>query len=448
MHQSICGIQIRKLDRYRSSIHTLIGCLFTAVLALPANAAETSDTTMTLGSAIQLALSQNPDLQVYRFREIGLQGLTQTADLRPQFDLSAEAENLGGTDDFSGADSAEFTLALSSVIELGGKREARVAAVNAQRHLIDGERQARALDLLGEVTRRYVDVVATQARLDLAVSSRSLAQDVIQSVERRTRAGAAPEAELLRARAQLAQAEIVVAEAQNRLRASRLSLSVLWGVPEPDFVRVAGDLQTLGNVGDFDALFQRAIQNPAIEIFASEERLREAEFQLAKTQSSTDIGWSVGVRQFQDTDDTALVAGVSIPLFSAKRNAGAIQSARAARDEVSVRRESALLNLRASLFDAYQQRKLGIESASSLRVDVIPTLTRALQQTQTAYENGRYGYQEWVAARQELISAEYALIAAASSALQSGATIEQLTSEPLLPSLERGSNETEQESDQ
>ena len=53
-----------------------------------------------------------------------------------------------------------------------------------------------------------------------------------------------------------------------------------------------------------------------------------------------------------------------------------------------------------------------------------------------------------MAARQELISAEYALIAAASSALQSGATIEQLTSEPLLPSLERGSNETEQESDQ
>jgi outer membrane protein, heavy metal efflux system len=447
MHQSICGIQFRKLDRYRSSIHTLIGCLFTAVLALPANAAETSDTTMTLGSAIQLALSQNPDLQVYRFREIGLQGLAQTADLRPQFDLSAEAENIGGTDDFSGADSAEFTLALSSVIELGGKREARVTAVNAQRQLIDGERQARALDLLGEVTRRYVGVVATQALLDLAVNSRSLAQDVVQSVERRTLAGAAPEAELLRARAQLTQAELAVNEAQNRLRTSRLSLSVLWGDAEPDFVRVGGDLQNLGTVGDFDTLFQRAIKNPAIAIFASEERLREAELQLAKTQSRTDIGWSVGVRQFQDTDDTALVAGLSIPLFSAKRNAGALQSARAAREEVAVRRESALLNLRGSLFDAYQQRKLGIETASSLRADVIPTLTRALQQTRAAYENGRYGYQEWAAARQELISAEYALIAAASSALQSGATIEQLTSEPLLPSLEPGSSETEQETD-
>jgi cobalt-zinc-cadmium efflux system outer membrane protein len=320
-----------------------------------------------------------------------------------------------------------------------------VAAVNAQRQVFDDERQAHALDLLGEVTRRYVDVVATQARLDLAVSSRSLAQDTIQSVQRRTQSGAAPEAELFRARAQLAQAELAVAEAQNQLQVARLSLCVLWGESEPNFVRVAGDLQNLGAVGEFDALFQRASENPAIAIFASEERLRDAEFQLAKTQSSTDIDWSVGVRQFQDTDDTALVAGVSIPLNTPGRNTGALQSAQAARDEVSVQREAALLNLRASLFDAYQQRKLGIETAHSLRAEVLPALTRALQLTQAAYESGRYGYQEWVAARQELIAAEYALIAAASAALQNGATIEQLTAQPLLPSLESDSSDTEQE---
>jgi cobalt-zinc-cadmium efflux system outer membrane protein len=237
-----------------------------------------------------------------------------------------------------------------------------------------------------------------------------------------------------------------VTQAQYQLGAARLSLSVLWGDVEPDFVRVAGSLQNLGSVGDFDTLFQRAIQNPAIAIFASEERVREAEFQLAKTQSKMDIGWSVGVRQYQETDDTALVAGFDIPLFSAKRNAGALQSARAARDEVSLERDSALLKLRASLFDAFQQRKTSIETANSLRADVIPVLTRALEQTQAAYENGRYGYQEWAAARQELISAEYELIEAASAALQSGATIEQLTSEPILPSLELGSSDTEQES--
>lgn len=447
MYQTLCGAEPRDMNGYRSLILTFLCLLFAALLASPATAAERSDTAMTLGAAIQLALSENPDLQVYRFRETGLQGLAHNASLRPPIDLSAEAENIGGSGDYGEFESAEFTLALSSVIELGDKREARIAAVEAQRQVIAGERQTRALDLMGEVTRRYVEVVATQARLDLALNARSLAQEVVQSVEHRARAGAAPEAESLRARANLTQAELVVREGQNRLRTARLSLSVLWGDMEPDFVRVAGNLESLGDVGNFDSLYQRAIQNPAIEIFASEERLREAEFQLATSQSNTDIGWSVGIRQYQETNDTAFVAGLSIPLVGSKRNSGAAQSARAARDETSLRRESALLNLRASLFDAYQQRKLGIETASSLRSDVIPLLQRALQQTQEAYENGRYSYQEWAAAQQELLSAEHALIAAASAALHSGATIEQLTSEPLLPPLEPGSSNAEQETE-
>ena len=447
MYQFLCGYRIRNA-RPRYLATALVVNLLAIMLPASTSFAETPGTPLNLGAAVQLTLDQNPELQVYRLRDLGLAGLEKTAGLSPQFDLSAEAENIAGTGDLNGVDEAEFTLALSSVIELGGKRDARLAATSAQRQIIDGERQARALDLIGEVTKRFVGVVANQARLDLAISARSLATDVLKSVERRIQAGAAPEAELYRARAQMTQAELAVTEAQSRLRASSLSLSVLWGDTEPDFVRVDGNLQNMGAAGDFNALFERTLQNPAIAIFASEERLREAEFQLAKTQSRTDIGWSVGVRQFQDTDDTALVAGVSVPLFSSARNTGALQSAQAARDEVAVRRESALLELRATLFDAYQQRKLGIETAELLRSDVVPALTRALQLTRTAYESGRYGYQEWAAARQELISAQYALISAQEAALQNGAIIEQLTAQPLLPPLASDVGGIAQESDQ
>ncbi len=447
MYQFLCGYRFRN-TRPNCLATALVVNLFAMIVTTAASAVEPLGTAMTLPAAVEKTLNQNPELQVYRLRDLGLAGLERTAGLSPQFDLSAEAENFAGTGDSNGVDGAEFTLALSSVIELGGKRDARLAAASAQRQLIDGERQARALDLIGEVTRRYVDVVANQARLDLSVNARTLATDVLKSVERRIQAGAAPEAELYRARAQMAQAELAVTEAQSRLRASTLSLSVLWGDAEPDFVRVDGNLGNTGAAGDFNALFERTLQNPAIAIFASEERLREAEFQLAKSLSRADLGWSVGIRQFQDTDDTALVAGVSVPLFSSTRNTGALQSAQATRDEVAVRRESALLALRATLFDAFQQRKLGIETAELLRNDVIPALTRALQLTRTAYESGRYGYQEWAASRQELISAQYALITAQSDALQNGAIIEQLTAQPLLPPLASDASGIAQEPNQ
>ena len=117
MYQTLCGAKSRNINGYRSSILTFLCFLFAALLALPANAAERSDTAMTLGSAIQLALSENPDLQDHRLREPGPQGLAQTASLAPPIDLSAAAENNGGTDDSRGFDRAEFTLALPSVIE-------------------------------------------------------------------------------------------------------------------------------------------------------------------------------------------------------------------------------------------------------------------------------------------------------------------------------------------
>jgi cobalt-zinc-cadmium efflux system outer membrane protein len=446
MYQFLCGSCIRNARPGYWAI-ALVTILVAIMLSAPASIAQTPGTPMTLGAAVKMTLERNPELQVYRLRDFGLAGLEKTAGLSPQFGVSAEAENFAGSGDVEGVDAAEFTLALSSVIELGDKREYRVAAASAQRQVVDGERQARALDLVGEVTRRFVDVVANQGRLDLAVSARALATDVLKSVERRIDAGAAPEAERFRAKAQLTQSELAVTQAQSRLRTSLLSLSVLWGDAEPDFVRVEGSLGNFGGTGDFNELYARALRNPAIDLFASEERLREAELQLTRSQSSADVDWSVGVRQFQDTDDTALVAGVSVPLFSSRRNAGALQAAQAARDEVAVRRESALLGLRATLFDAYQQRKLGIETAELLHAEVIPALTRALRLTQAAYESGRYGYQEWVAARQELISAQSALIDAQADALQSGATIEQLTAEPLLSPLASDVSGTQQESE-
>jgi cobalt-zinc-cadmium efflux system outer membrane protein len=446
MYQLLCGYCIRDaLPRFW--VMALVVNLVAIMLPAPASVAEAPGTHMNLGAAVTMTLERNPELQVYRLRDIGLAGLEKSAGLAPQFGVSAEAENFAGSGDVEGVDAAELTLALSSVIELGEKRQARVTAASAQRQVVDVERQARALDLVGEVTRRFVEVVAYQARLDLAVSARTLATDVLRSVERRIDAGAAPEAERFRARAQLTQSQLAVAEAQSRLGASALSLSVLWGDAEPDFVRVEGSLANPGSTGDFNELFERALRNPAIGLFASEERLREAELQLARSQSSADIGWSVGVRQFQETDDTALVAGVSVPLFSTQRNSGALQAAQAARDEVTVQRESAVLALRATLFDAYEQRKLGIETAELLQAEIIPALTRALQLTQVAYEGGRYGYQEWVAVRQELISAQSALIDAQADALQSGATIEQLTAEPLLSPLASYASGTEQESE-
>ena len=314
---------------------------------------------------------------------------------------------------------------------MGDKRSARIGLVSKSRALLNAEKEVSALNLMAQVTEKYVEVLAAQQRVILADNALSLAQETLEIVSQRNRAGATPEAEVKRSKAVIAQANLTLQSEQKRLEYLKLSLSAYWGETSVSFSRVTGDLFQFGNDSDFSSLFAKLEKNPAIQVYASEQRLKEAELQLAKTESTANIKWSVGVRRSQEANDTALVAGFSLPLFAEKRNSGAIASALAERDQVAIEKEATKLRFRNHLLRAYSNRKQAILTANSLKQSVIPMLEDALEDTQDAYQKGRYGYLDYVSARQELLNARRTLIDAASAALIYGAEIEKLTNEAL-----------------
>ena len=393
--------------------------------------AEATNNALTLNTALKRALEQNPSLKVFDFRNIALGGQLETANLKPAYELGLETENFSGSDELSGFDGAELTVSLSSVLEMGDKRAARRGIVSNGRSVLDAQRQVESLALLGEVTRRYVDVLTAQEQVSLAKEADELASQTLNIVAKRANAGATPDAEVKRAQAAASQAQLTLLSTQQQLEYLKVSLAALWGETSPNFAKIDGDLFHFGADVEFEMLYAKVEKNPAIQIFAAEERLKEAEVRLAKTQSRADISWSVGVRRFQESDNSALVAGFSMPLFSSKRNSGAVSTALAQRNEIFVQKEVALLNMHTQLFRAFHNRKQAILTAKELQNTIIPALEEALKETQAAYQRGRYGYLEYVSARQELLSARRTLIESASSALTYGAEIEQVTAEPL-----------------
>ena len=386
---------------------------------------------LTLNTAVARALDQHPGLQIFQLREQGLEGLRHSAALSPAWRLEAEVENFGGSGELQGFSGSEQTLALSSVIELGGKRAARVAVIDARTGRVDTERQVEALDLISRVTQSFIDALAAQQRLGLARDALALAETTLQVVQRRAAAGAAPEAEVLRAQAARTQAELALTNVEREIQTGRVKLAALLGTTTIDFGPVSGDLFQLPTADSFDQLYQRAQNNPVMGAFAAEQRLKEAQLRLAQSGSSSDIEWRLGVRRMDETGDTGVVAGVSLPLFAGKRSRGDVVSARAERNQVRLRRQDALLRLHAELYETYANRQQAIETVHALQGQVIPALTEALQLTQRAYENGRYSYIDWVAAQRELLGAKQTLIDAAAAALSYGAVIEQFTAEPL-----------------
>jgi len=390
-----------------------------------------TDQRLTLSDAIARTLANNPQLHQYRLQEQALLGKRLLNDLSPALRLGVEVENVAGGGEYSGHAMAETTLSLSSVIELGSKRSSRRSAATARLDLLDYRRQAFTLDVLGDLTAIFVKTLKVQALSSLALETRDLTQDMLVIVQDRSQRGAAPDSELRRAIAAKAMAQLRVDDLQQQLQRNRTRLAGFWGETSTSWQLLAGDLYAFSPQLDFSELYRRALSSPAIEVFASERRLKTAELQLAQTQSRPDIGWQLGIRRLEESSDSALSASISLPLFSGKRNRGAVSAALARRDEIEFERRTAELRLYVQLFDAYSRRQQFIHSSKVFQSTIIPELSSALASTQQAYETGRYSYQDWIAAQKELLNAKQTAIESAAAASLSQAVIEQLIAQSL-----------------
>ena len=402
----------------------------------PLALAEPPSSALTLAEASRLTLQRNPELQVFQWRLQAVQARREIAALSPAYEIAIEAENILGSDEFSSTENAEWTLSLGSLIELGGKRRARMALADSRYAVAQAEREARALDALAEVTQTFIAALAVQEKQRVAAEAMQLAQTSLDLVSERVKRGAAPDAERLRAQAALTQTQLSARALAAELTSHKLTLATLWGAEKAEFSTLAGNLYPTAQAPDFPALFERAADSPALMIFASESRLRNAELTLARSQSSADVQWSLGVRRFEASGAAALTAGVSMPLSSNRRNRGEVQAALAQQQLTEADRDVTLLAVRARLFAAWQTYQHSTAAAQQMRDEVLPTLNQALLQTRQAYEQGRYSYAEWMAAQRELLDARLTLIDTATTALLNQALIEQLTAEPLAAAVE------------
>jgi len=425
-------------DRVCTGLTLLVALIFISVPAGSAPAASPSSFSepvgeLTLERAVEAALARNPDLVASAYELRAADARVLQSGLRPNPALSTEFENFAGTGPVRGVDATETTLSLSQVIELGGKRALRQSVSGADRDRITTEQQARELDALAEVTRRFVAVVSAQERVTLARTTSELAQKTLDAIAIRVQAARSPEAERSRAQIALTRTRLDLQQAEAELRSARQELSATWGSIEPRFTEARAPLFTLDDVQPFATLVERLERSPDFVRFASEARLREAELRLAQAQARPDLTLSAGVRRLQETRDHALVAGFSIPLALNNRNQGAIREAEVRRDQNGAERAAAFVRARATLFGLYQELTTARARLETLLKEAVPQAETALAQTQYGYERGRFSFLELSTAQQDLLALREAAIAAATDYHQSRTEIERLTHESLSP---------------
>jgi cobalt-zinc-cadmium efflux system outer membrane protein len=386
---------------------------------------------ITLQSAIKRTLANAPELHEFTFKQQAIEGDIKTASLKPSLNAGIELENFLGTAEVSGIKDSELTFTLSSVIELGSKLSLRKAFANTQSAVVEAQKQVRTLDVLAEVTRRYIDVLAQQALIDAQIDAETLARYTYQAVTKRVDAGASPAFEQRRAEAALARARLDVVTAQQTKQGMINSLAIMWGEQYPTFTDVEGDLFALPSSPSLTSLFTTLLDSPNLDVYSQEARLQASQVRLTQAANQSDLSWSAGIRRINGIDETAFVAGVSMPLFAGDRNLGEYEKQRAIQAQLEQQKQSAKQRLYHLLNMALMVRNNALLNFQTLQDSIIPPLEKALSLVEQAYINGRFSYLEWVSTRQELLNAKQALIQSAKQAHQRGADIESLTAQPL-----------------
>ena len=396
--------------------------------ALPAASADR----MTLDDAFTRVAQAHPDLRLVDARSSVLTAEREQAVLRPALNVGADIENALGTGRTRGVDSAEMTLSLSSVLERGGKLDARRTLAQSRIDALAVQRETSRLDLLAETARRYLAIVGADRQRALAAMDVSQRQRTVAAARQRLQAGASPESVVLTAQAALARAEMARDRAEQQRVVARQHLAALWGERSPTFDVITANPLHLPPIESMQALAAELERTPELAQFADARRVAQARLQLARTAATPDLSWQFGVRRLQESNDTALVASVSMPLGNRSRAQPGIRASEAELDMLAIELEAKGLSLYSTLVEAHGRYKVAQAEVARLQDDVLPKLAKAEQAAERAYRAGAISYLEWAQLQSERIVMAQQQLDVALDAQRALIEIQRLTGQALV----------------
>jgi cobalt-zinc-cadmium efflux system outer membrane protein len=387
------------------------------VLSIPAWAAERAPAPISLGQALQRALAANPRLAAAE-HDVGIAtGLKVQAGALPNPDLSFELDNALGSGPYKGLQAAETTLQLSQLVELGGKREARLAAGEAGIGAAVWQRRATRLEVLSETAVAFITVVSAQRRIEIFDEQISSLDQLIPLLQKRVQEGASSPAETLRAQVAADLFRVDRERAKTQLATTRRDLAILFGDGVPRFAAATGRLAGIGQPPPFRSVVQAIEANPQLMRWTAVTAQRNADLILARLKRIPDVQISAGWRHFQETvefaggqpvrftNDNAVRLGVSVPLPVFDQNTGNIIAAEDALAKTGAERAINKLVLISVAGRAYDAVNGSLAELKLLRTSVIPNARSALETIQSGYLQGRFTLLELLDVRGSFLQA-------------------------------------------
>ncbi len=258
-------------------------------------------------------------------------GLAEQAALLPNPGIAIETENFGGKDALEDFDGAETTVSINQLVELGGKRSTRKNIASQEKSLAEWGFLTQTQDLQLATMRAFYSVLAAQERLSQVSQLLALATQGYQAVADRVEAGKVSPIQELRASVELNMARNSWEGSQRQLVRARQNLSSLWGASKPGFTVAIGAFDALQEPQAWEGLQTAFLDTPEVKRWEAVLASKKENLKLERANSIPDVTFSFGVRNYQETNDNAFVAGLELNglLFEVSLRENAQQTAAA-----------------------------------------------------------------------------------------------------------------------
>ncbi|NUM55216.1 MAG: TolC family protein [Candidatus Hydrogenedentes bacterium] len=363
---------------------------------------------------------------------------TTSVSLSPSRPIAVGFDKDRVADSSSGFDSAEITLSLSQVIELGGKRMKRIRVAQDEQRVVDMDYEVRRAEVLASAARAFYEVLLLQHRFDTATSFAQFAEEAHRITRERVAAGKLSPLEETRSEVDLRGIQLEAEHAEHELGSARIRLAAHWGSTTPRFAKVLGSLRVPAAPETVESFLSRIEQSPDVQRWIAERERRESEVHLERANGKPDVTVSAGVRAtgtggragasgyawslgdglqlYRGNVDNShdrefsVLFGVSVPLQFFNRNQGRIREAEAAVSQVSDEERALRVRIQAAIAAHWQTLNATYAEAKTLEEVILPKAQDAFDATQEGYRQGKFGLVDVLLSQRALFDAKRELL--------------------------------------
>lgn len=376
----------------------------------------------------RLMLTSSGALQAGREEVLAARYAVESAAAFPNPELeylagTARARNPGGnTGDARSA-------ALTQPLDMPWRRSARIGAAEAGLEAAEAGHRGFEAEVVARLRLRYYELLRRQAELVNAREDVQLMEGLRSRIALRVELGESPRFELIKAEAEMLNAQKVAQAAGLRVQQARSLLRQVVGGALPEDFAVQGSLREVPALAATDGL-QRQLLDSSPDLARARAEMVRAErlFDLERAQRWPSLALKASYDEDPDVRTSKFGLQVTVPIWDRRR--GPVGEAAAQLSRARHVLEAQQFTLSQTLSVAVQQYEIAQTQVTALESGIVRQAEAALKVAESAYRFGERGFIEVLDAQRVYRAARSELIAARFELAQSWVEIERLRALP------------------